>query len=129
MVYQTNAISLSMTDAVTLVTFVTNFTVGPLPITGGTAFVGFTGASGDVDSVQTISNFSFVPIPPILAARSGANLRLAWPTGIGGYQLQSSTNLAMANWLTIPGPYNAVGQQYQFVVTPTGNAFYRLALP
>ena len=107
----------------------TNFTVAPLPITGGTAFVGFTGGSGDLDSVQTISNFSFVPIPPMSAARSGANVLLSWPTGIGGYQLQSSTNLDTANWLTLPGPYNAVGQQYQLAITPTSNTFYRLTLP
>ena len=128
-IYETNAISLSLTDAVTLATFVTNFTVGPLPITGTTAFVGFTGGSGDLDSVQTISNFSFIPIPTMSAARSGANVLLSWPTGIGGYQLQSSTNLNTANWLTLPGPYNAVGQQYQLLTTPTGNTFYRLALP
>jgi hypothetical protein len=128
-VYQTNAISLSLTDAVTLATFVTNFTVGPLPITGATAFVGFTGGSGDLDSVQTVSNFSFVPIPTIFAVRSSANVLLSWPTGIGGYQLESSTNLVTANWLTLPGPYNAVGQQYQLLITPAGNTFYRLALP
>ncbi|MGP8052775.1 MAG: lectin-like domain-containing protein [Limisphaerales bacterium] len=128
-VYQTNAISLSMTDAVTMGTFVTNFTVGPLPITSATAFVGFTGGSGDLDSVQTISNFTFIPIPPMSAARSGASVLVSWPAGIGGYQLESSTNLGTGDWLTLPGPYNAAGQQYQFLITPTGNAFYRLALP
>jgi hypothetical protein len=79
--------------------------------------------------VQTVSNFSFVPIPTIFAVRSSANVLLSWPTGIGGYQLESSTNLATANWLTLPGPYNAVGQQYQLLITPAGNTFYRLALP
>ncbi len=127
--YQTNVISLSLTDAVTLATFVTNFAVGPAPITGGAAFVGFTGGSGDLDSVQTISNFSFVPIPTLSAARSGANVLVSWPTGIGGYQLQNSTNLETANWLTLPGPYSAVGQQYQLPITPTRNTFYRLMLP
>jgi hypothetical protein len=128
-VYQTNVISLSLTDAVTLATFVTNFTVGPLPITGGPAFVGFTGGSGDLDSVQTISNFNFIPIPAMSATHNGANVLLSWPTGIGGYQLQSSTNLDTANWLLQPGPYNAVGQQYQLPLAPTGSMFYRLALP
>ncbi len=129
-VYQTNVISLSLTDAVTLATFVTNFTVGPLPITGGPAYVGFTGGSGDLDSVQTISNFSFVPIPTMSAAHNGTNgVLLSWPTGIGGYQLQSSTNLDPANWLTLPGPYDAVGQQYQLPIIPISNTFYRLALP
>ena len=128
-VYKANAISLSLTDAVTLASYVTNFTVGPLPITGATAFVGFTGGSGDLDSVQTISNFSFIPIPTESATRSGTNVFVSWPTGIGGYELQSSTNLETTNWLTLPGPYNTVGQQYQLPVTPTGKAFYRLALP
>jgi hypothetical protein len=128
-IYQENDLFLSMTDAVTHGTFVTNFTVGPLPITGGTAFVGFTGASGVLDSVQTISNFSFIPIPNVYASGSHTNLLLSWPAGIGGYQLQSSTNLDTANWLTLPGPYNAVGQQYQFSIMPTGNMFYRLMLP
>jgi hypothetical protein len=129
-VYETNAISLSLTDAVTLAKFVTNVTVGPLPINSASAFVGFTGGSGDLDSVQTISNFSFVPIPPMSAARNGTNgVLVSWPTGIGGYQLQSSTNLGTAIWSTLPGPYNAVGQQYQLPVPPAGNAFYRLTLP
>jgi len=128
-VYQENGLFLSMTDAITHGIFVTNFAVGSLPITGGTAFVGFTGASGVLDSVQTISNFSFIPVPNIYASGSHANMLLSWPTGIGGYQLQSSTNLDAVNWLTLPGPYNAVGQQYQFSITPTGNTFYRLMLP
>jgi len=128
-VYESNAIALSMTDAVTLDTFATNFAVGPLPITGATAFVGFTGATGEVDSVQQISNFSFFPLPPLFAAASGTGVLLSWPTGIGGYQLQSSTNLNTGNWLPLPGPYNAVGQQYQLQLTPAGKTFYRLAVP
>ncbi len=128
-VYESNAIALNMTDAVTLGIFVTNFSVGPLPITGGPAFIGFTGGTGDVDSVQTVSNFSFIPLPPISLARNGANLTLSWPTAIGGYQLQSSTNLDTINWLTLPGPYSPIGQQYQLLAAPTTNTFYRLALP
>jgi hypothetical protein len=127
--YQSNAVYLSMTDSVTQGAYVTNFAVGPLPIAGPTAFLGFTGGTGDLDSVQQISHFCFFPIPTIGAADTGAGTVLSWPTGIGGYQLQSSASLNPTNWLTQPGPYNAVGQQYQFPVTPAGNTFYRLALP
>jgi hypothetical protein len=127
--YQSNAIWLNLTNAVTLGAFATNFIAGPPPIPGDTAWIGFTGATGDEDSVQQISNFSFFPLPTLSAAGAGANVVLSWPVGIGGYQLQSSTNLNTANWLTLPGPYNAVGQQYQLQAAPATNTFYRLALP
>ncbi len=129
--FQTNTIFLAMTDAVTLGTFVTNFALN-LPVTGtNQAFVGFTGGDGDEDSVQTISNFSFVPLPSIAAKNFGVNVLLSWPTGTGGYQLQSTTNLITGPWVIVPVSYYeaAQGALYEITVPPQGNEFYRLMLP
>jgi len=131
--YKNNTFSLCMTDMVTLGTFVTNIALSQQPITGtNDAFVGFTGADGAVDSVQTISNFSFAPIPPITVSNSAPNVVLSWPTAIGGYQLESTTNLLTGPWVMVPvSYYEAVqGTFYQITVPSEGkNEFYRLMLP
>ncbi|MGH8022285.1 MAG: lectin-like domain-containing protein, partial [Limisphaerales bacterium] len=128
--FETNSIFLSLTDALTQGAFATNFTLNVPPISNtNLAFVGFTGSDGDLDSVQTISNFSFVPLPTISVSKSGLNLVLSWPAGIGGFQLQSSTNLLSGPWVTLPGPYNFAGSEYHSLTPSTSNTFYRLMLP
>lgn len=131
-VYNGNTLALSLLDTVTNGMFATNLTVGSIPsvVGGTTAYIGFTAGTGADTSIQTITNFTFTPLPTLSASRSGTNVVISWPTGIGGYQLQSSPSLKAPVWTTLPGPYPIVGQQYQVVVTsPTGAQFYRLLLP
>jgi hypothetical protein len=80
-----------------------------------------------VASTQTITAFSFVPVPVLTVARNGAGVVLTWPTGVGGYVLQHNSGLTSAGWSTINGPYNIVGSNFQVTITPaTGTQFYRL---
>ena len=113
-------------------TFTTNYVVGPLSaiVGGDAAFIGFTAATGGTTAIQTIANFSFTPMPVLSAAARGGSVVITWPAGIGGYALQQSSSLNSTNWTTVSGPFNIVSNQYQSVVSsPTGNQFYRLAVP
>ena len=136
------------TTGVTDSTFTTN--VGPNFVqsaVGGqsTAYMGFTAGTqiGDIDRVAnlgylygsdtfSISKFTYTPIIMLsITKTNGGGVVINWPTGVGGYELQSSTNLATTNWTTLPVPYatNTSGM-YQYVAQPaTGDEYYRLVLP
>jgi len=70
--YNGSVLNETLTDMTTLATFSTSYTTNLTSVLGGgTAFVGFTGATGLGASLQTISNFSFtgtsaVPEPSTL---------------------------------------------------------------
>jgi len=113
--------------------FRTNFQVNLPAIVGAdTAYVGFTGADGGIASTQVISNFTFVPLPTVLAAPSGpAALALSWPRAIGGYATQTRSNLTAGAdvWQTITNPVNQVGGQNQVIHSPLfGPRYYRLSI-
>jgi hypothetical protein len=133
LVYTGNTLALTLTDTSTLGTISTNLVIGSLSsvVGGDTALIGFTGATGGDNAIQTISAFSFVPLPALSVARNGSNgVVLSWPAGVGGYVLQKNSALNnAAGWTTIAGPYNIVGVDYQVTVAPaTGAAFYRLVV-
>ena len=127
--YDGSNYDVTMTDLTTAATYSTNYEVGAIwetnIIGSDTAYVGFTAATGGVSATQTIANFYFTPIISLSVASSGGSVVLSWPTGVGGYTLQKSSNLT--TWTSLPGPYTVVGNPYQYVVTPpTGTLFYRL---
>jgi hypothetical protein len=127
--YDGSNYDVTMTDLTTSATYSTNYEVGAIwetnIIDSDTAYIGFTAATGGVSAVQTIANFYFTPIVSLSVVKSGGAVFLAWPTGVGGYTLQKSTNLT--TWTSLPGPYAILGAQYMYLVTPlTGSAFYRL---
>lgn len=129
--YNGRTITLTLADETTGKAYTNTFVVGSIPalVGGNTAFVGFTGATGGVNALQTISNFSFTPFPVLSATTSGSSVKLTWPTGIGGYTLQKSSSLSSPNWTAVPGPYTIVGSNYQMTIaSPVGNAFYRLVV-
>jgi len=131
LVYNGSSIAISLVDTITSGTFASNITVGALSsvVGGDTAYIGFTGATGGLNSIQTISNFSFISIPVLSASRIGTNVVISWPTGVGGYGLQTTKSLTAPVWNPLPGPYAIVGAGYQVTVPLTsGSQFYRLEL-
>jgi hypothetical protein len=94
------------------------------------AYVGFTGSEGGVYSSQTISDFSYTPLPTV-GATTGANntVILSWPGSVGGFVLQSNTNLDGTNWVTVPASINQTNDLNQAVLSPSAApSFYRLTL-
>jgi hypothetical protein len=131
--YDGNIITLTFVDSTVPASFTTNLAVGPLSSTNilgaDTASIGFTAGTGAEFSTQTVSNFTFTPLVPLSASLgSGDTVVVGWPTAVGGYVLQSTTNLAQS-WTTVPPPYTVANGKYQVTVPVTGGAFYRLQLP
>ncbi|HEX3719975.1 MAG TPA: hypothetical protein VH595_18660 [Verrucomicrobiae bacterium] len=94
------------------------------------AYVGFTGSEGGVYSSQTISDFSYTPLPTV-GATAGANntVILSWPGSVDGFVLQSNTNLDGTNWVTVPASINQTNNLNQAVLSPSSApSFYRLTL-
>ncbi|HUC83994.1 MAG TPA: immunoglobulin domain-containing protein, partial [Candidatus Acidoferrales bacterium] len=111
--------------------FMTNIVIGPISQYVGSdiALIGFTAATGGVNSVQTIKNFAYTPLPTLAAAQHGTNVVVSWPVGVGGYSLQETPSLTTPNWTTIAGPYNAVGSNLEVPVPiASGNQFFRLEI-
>jgi hypothetical protein len=129
--YAQGDLSLTFTDSVAQTSFSTNLVVGSIPgvVNGSTAYVGFTGADGGLNAVQTISNFTFVSIPPESIQLNSANSTISWPGTVQGYLLQESTNLLSGQWIEVTNPTTVVNGTNQ-VTTPAtkGNMFYRLML-
>jgi glucuronoarabinoxylan endo-1,4-beta-xylanase len=66
--------------------------------------------------------------PPLLnVSLTGANLMFSWPL-VSGFSLQSTTNLASGNWVTVSAVPQIVGTNWQ-VTLPATNAiqFFRLS--
>jgi uncharacterized repeat protein (TIGR03803 family) len=83
----------------------------------GTAGAGGMSGNGTVFSLSLGS----VSAPLLAITRSGTNVILTWPTDSTGFTLQSTTNLALPDWITVSG---------QFAVTnPISGMqmFYRLS--
>jgi hypothetical protein len=131
MYYAQGEMSLMFTDSVAQTSFSTNLVVGSIPniVKGSTAYVGFTGSDGGANSVQTISNFTFVSIPPESIQLSSGSSLITWPGTIQGYQLQESTNLLSGSWVNVTNPTTVVNGTNQVTTPATGGAtFYRLML-
>jgi hypothetical protein len=130
--YDGTTLSLSLTDTVTSATFNTNFT-GDFPTILGTntAYVGFTGASGGVASKQIVTNFFFTSLPRITFQPTTSNTFVfTWPTFVGDFVLQQSTNLNGGTWTGVTNPIALVNGQNQVILPPSPvNHFYRLSLP
>ncbi|HYG24758.1 MAG TPA: hypothetical protein VEH04_18460 [Verrucomicrobiae bacterium] len=130
--YTDGTLSLSFSNQVTAATFRTNLFVGDLsvPAGGSTAYVGITGASGGFPSQQRVSNFRYVPLPTADIDRSGSSLVLTWPASVGGYAVQSRTNLATGAWAPVNTAITQSNNLNRATVTPAASAeFFRLALP
>jgi hypothetical protein len=61
--------------------------------------------------------------------RLGEDLGLSWPLASAGFTVQSSTNLASGNWVTISSPAPLmIGTNYQLTLQATNlEQFFRLS--
>ena len=131
--YDGSQVTLTLADATVSASFTTNITVGSLQSTNilgaSTAYVGFTAGTGSAFSTQTVTNFTFTPLVALSAELALTNnmLAISWPAAVGGYVLQSTTNLTQS-WTTVPPPYTIANGEVQVTVPATSGAFYRLQL-
>ncbi|MGA2246383.1 MAG: LamG-like jellyroll fold domain-containing protein [Verrucomicrobiota bacterium] len=130
--YNGQTLAVKMADTVvTTNIFMTNIVIGPISqyVGSDVALIGFTAATGGVNSVQTVQNFVYTPLAMLTASRSGSDVVISWPVGVGGYSLQESSSLTNASWTTIPGLYNAVGPNFEVPVPiASGSQFFRLQI-
>ena len=77
--------------------------------------------------VTTVVSNTITVTPSLSLNRTGTNNVIAWPAWSFAYQLQSSTNLAGTNWLTVTNVSTLTG--FQNAVTnpvPAATVFFRL---
>jgi hypothetical protein len=129
--YVNNVLSVHMLDETSTQTFDVPPDAINIPTQLGTntAWVGFTGATGGVNSTQRISNFSYIPTPTISITRSGGNIILTWPAVIGGYTLLERSSFLSGAWAVSGATVSVVGANYQATIAPSGaSKFYKLGL-
>lgn len=104
-----------------------------LPVAGTAAIaVADFNNDGQPDIVSTgngyISVLSNEFLPPLQIAQAGTQIALSWPTYATGFQLQTSTNLAMLNSWSVVTNVPTVSGSTNFVTNSVTNTvqFYRL---
>jgi len=67
--------------------------------------------------------------PTVVVSMSGTNLTMSWPVASAGFALQSCTNLASGNWVTVSSPApQIVGTNYLIALPATNTIrFFRLS--
>jgi hypothetical protein len=134
--YDSSSLSITWSNEFSHLSGTTNVVVGPINDIAGssTAYVGLTASCGGIDDTQIVGDFSYLPLPPVVAITrdGGGGVNIAWPA-LPTYKLQQNSTLNPAGWATISPPYTTVSAQpfdkYQVHVTPaTGTTFYRLTI-
>ena len=128
-------LSVNLTDTTTLATYSTSYAYGPLaPILNGSnlGYIGFSGGTGGLSAVQTVSDFEFNSlIPPVVLTASqvsGSSFTISWPAVDPSYQLQTTASLSSPSWVAGPAPttVNGVNQVTVNVAGGSPRQFYRL---
>jgi hypothetical protein len=132
LLYTDGILQVSLTDTVTSANFQTDIPVDVPAFTGtNAAWVGITGSDGGVLSHQTVTNFSYVPLPVLLSnPGSGGSVNLSWPASIYGYHLQSTSDLLGNVWADLPATVTQTnGFNLAMVPATDDSQFFRLVLP
>jgi len=136
--YSGNVAKVSLSDATATNSFSTTFNLTNLPAivgsgSGSTAYVGFTGGTGALDSIQTISNFAFsytTTMTPSLSVAHGApgSVVISWPVGVSPLFVLQQTTALNGTWSNVGGTPAVVGGENQVTLTPATATFFRLSL-
>jgi hypothetical protein len=139
MYYSKDVATVTLVDAATAASFSTSFSLPDLPAlvgggSEGTAYVGFTAATGGLNSIQTISNFVFsYTTPPILSVATGktGSVVVSWPVSVASLFVLQESATVNGPWTSAALPQQVVNGQNQVTLTPgTGNSstFFKLSL-
>jgi hypothetical protein len=132
--YDQDVLDLWFTDTKSKDTFATTMSVPDLPATVGapSAFVGFTGATGGVNSIQTVSNFVFsYTTPPILSIENGSSgsVVVSWPDSVSSLFVLRQAAAIDGPWEIVPGTPVVVNAVNEVTVTAgPATAFFKLSL-
>jgi hypothetical protein len=130
--YNQGALAVRLVDTVSNSTYRTTLNVGSIPnaVNGSSALIGFTGATGGLNSVQKISNFRFAyTTPPILAVNNvGANVLITWPVSVSTLFVLQQSSSVTGPWANVGTAPTIVNGQNQITVPNSGAKFYRLIL-
>jgi hypothetical protein len=132
--YANGNLAVMLTDPMVPATYTLNYPFASLlPVLNGTdlAYVGFSGGTGGLNAIQTISNFEFNSvIPPMTLTASPVTANsfvLSWPAADPSYVLKQTGSLSAA-WGPGPTPVVVGGVNQVTVTVPGGGGqqFYRL---
>jgi hypothetical protein len=132
--YNGSVLALTLVDSKAGASFSTSTSLPNLPtvVGGATAYVGFTGACGGLNAIQSISNFVFsYTTPPTLSIAHGGtpgSVVITWPVSVSTlFALQQSSKVD-GPWTNVSEAPVVVNSENQVTLTPgTSTAFYRLS--
>ena len=131
--YSDGVLRTTLVESNTPNVYTTNYLVDLPSLLGGqTAYVGFTGGDGGLTSTQVVSDFTFVPLTRLAMDENLPTAQvLWWPGVIGGYSMQTRSNLAplLDRWQNATSAIILTNGRNQATIPPaTGSQFYRLSI-
>jgi len=132
LLYTQGLLRVLLADATSGASYTTIINVGDIPgaVNGSSALIGFTGATGGLNSIQKVSNFRFAyTTPPTLAVnQSGANVLITWPVSVSTLFVLQQSSSVTGPWANVGTAPTIVNGQNQISVPNSGAQFYRLML-
>jgi len=132
LIYSQNVMSVLLKDG--QLSYKTNYYCNiPATLGSQSAYIGFTGGDGAVNSIQTITDFTFsyTTSPILTLAKTGVagTVVVSWPVSVTTLLvLQEATSLN-GTWSNVGTVPTVVGSENQVTLTPgTSTVFYRLSL-